>query len=264
MTSQPAIALPPAPAVHYLTLRLKSSAHAKPLCRFFTDLVVDESLIVGFGVRLVAGLGGNIAGLKGFPSLQRPGGAIPVTQGDVWVCARGAAPAEALDRILAVAHALPGGMEFVEDQPAFTRHDALIDSGAGAATLDDGPLAGSSFCVVQRWVFDASGDAASPRGSISLPVDMQRRSTPFGTAQEQGLYFAAFGPDLDVFETVMRRMVGEPDGLVDPLFQAARPVTGGYYWCPAVKDGHLDLEPMFASGGLAALPDIEFTPTAGT
>ena len=258
MSSQSAIALPPAPAVHYLTLRLKSSAHAKPLCRFFTDLAVDETLIVGFGVRLVAGLGGNIAGLKGFPSLQRPGGAIPVTQGDVWVCARGAAPADALDRILAVVRGLPGGMEFVEDQPAFTRQGSADDS----ATVTEGPPAESCFCVVQRWVFDAGGDAASPRGSISLPVPMLQCSTSFGTAQEQGRYFAAFGPDLDAFETVMRRMVGEPDGLVDPLFQHARPVTGGYYWCPAVKDGHLDLAPMFAAGGLAALPDVEFTPSA--
>jgi putative iron-dependent peroxidase len=37
-------------------------------------------------------------------------------------------------------------------------------------------------------------------------------------------------------------MMGLEDGIVDALLSFARPVSGGYYWCPPLKeDGRLDL-----------------------
>jgi putative iron-dependent peroxidase len=36
-------------------------------------------------------------------------------------------------------------------------------------------------------------------------------------------------------------MSGLEDGIVDALFVFSRPTTGGYYWCPPLKDGRLDL-----------------------
>ena len=53
--------------------------------------------------------------------------------------------------------------------------------------------------------------------------------------------FVAFGSSHDAFGAQMRRMVGLDDGIVDGLFRFSRPVTGSYYWCPPVTDGHLDL-----------------------
>jgi putative iron-dependent peroxidase len=53
--------------------------------------------------------------------------------------------------------------------------------------------------------------------------------------------FVAFGKTFDAFEVQLRRMVGLEDGVADGLFQFSKPVTGGYYWCPPVKDGRLNL-----------------------
>jgi putative iron-dependent peroxidase len=64
---------------------------------------------------------------------------------------------------------------------------------------------------------------------------------PWACAHEQGLEFVAYGESLDRFERVMRRMMGEEDGIEDALFTFSRPVTGGYYWCPPVAGDRLDL-----------------------
>lgn len=141
---------------------------------------------------------------------------------------------------------------------------ALVTAGAG--------LAGSSFVAVQRWVHDLAhfrthsqaeqddiigrrrddneelDDAPasahvkrSAQESFEPPAFMLRRSMPWATAHEQGLEFIAYGKSLDAFETMMRRMAGLEDGIVDALFTFSRPVTGGYYWCPPLKAGRLDL-----------------------
>ncbi|MOA55329.1 Dyp-type peroxidase family protein [compost metagenome] len=53
--------------------------------------------------------------------------------------------------------------------------------------------------------------------------------------------FLAFGHSFDAFEAQLRRMAGLDDGIVDALFRFSRPISGGYYWCPPMHDGHLDL-----------------------
>ena len=134
------------------------------------------------------------------------------------------------------------------------------------------PLAGSSFVAVQRWVHDltrfngfpksrqdeimgrerVSNDelpqapaSAHVRRSAQESYDPEayilRRSMPWSRGEENGLEFIAFGRSLDPFERILRRMAGEDDGIVDALFTFSRPVRGGYYWCPPVKDGRLDL-----------------------
>jgi len=143
--------------------------------------------------------------------------------------------------------------------------EAALVSGGGEG------LAGSSFVAVQQWVHDLDrfnsftpgrrddviGRSAetndelpdappfahvkrSAQESYDPPAFMLRRSMPWATASEQGLEFVAFGESLDRFERVMRRMAGEDDRVVDGLFLFSRPVSGGYYWCPPVKEGKLD------------------------
>ncbi len=172
------------------------------------------------------------------------------------------------------------GYEDGTENPLGTAADA-------AAIIPNGPLAGGSFVAAQRWVHDLSALAAMPRKeqdaivgrdrdsneelasapttahvkrtaqeSFDPPAFMLRRSMPYGGAREQGLYFVAYGADLDRFEGVMRRMAGQDDGVVDALFRFSRPATGGYYWCPALKDGKLDLVPMVGAGGVDAMPDV--------
>ncbi len=73
---------------------------------------------------------------------------------------------------------------------------------------------------------------------------MVRRSMPYGTVGEHGLYFVAFVAALDTFERMMARMAGLEDGIVDGVFQFSRPVSGGYYWCPPLEGEHLDLRAL--------------------
>ncbi len=144
---------------------------------------------------------------------------------------------------------------------------ALLASGAG--------IAGSSFVAVQRWVHDLNRFRSFPaqrrdaiigrriqdneeiddahesahvkrtaQESFEPPAFMVRRSMPWIRAFEQGLEFIAYGHSLDAFETMLRRMAGIEDGIVDALFSFSRPVTGGYYWCPPIANGKLDLRAL--------------------
>lgn len=147
------------------------------------------------------------------------------------------------------------------------------EAAAEAALVADGEgREGSSFVAIQRWVHDlprfrrfdsAQRDAMMGRNyesndelddapasahvkrsaqeSFDPPAFMWRRSMPFVTTDGQGLEFVAYVESLDRFERMLCRMTGLDDGVVDGLFTFSRPVTGGYYWCPPVARGHLDL-----------------------
>jgi putative iron-dependent peroxidase len=67
---------------------------------------------------------------------------------------------------------------------------------------------------------------------------------PWIEGDRAGLMFLAFGFSLDAFEAQLRRMSGLEDGITDGLYRISRPITGGYYWCPPLKDGHLDLRAL--------------------
>jgi len=149
------------------------------------------------------------------------------------------------------------------------------EKAVAAAIVGGGPLAGSSFVAAQRWVHELSSlermsaaerdhvigrrregneeiaDAPASahvkrtaQESFDPPGFMVRRSMPWGHLGEHGLYFVAYVADLDVYERTLRRMAGLEDGVVDALTRFTRPVSGGYYWCPAVRQGRLDLRPI--------------------
>jgi putative iron-dependent peroxidase len=133
-------------------------------------------------------------------------------------------------------------------------------------------LDGGSFVAVQRWAHDLRAirtlsnavqaqivgrDRRSNREiadappsahvkrtaqeSFSPPAFIVRRSMPYGGVRESGLYFVAYGESLDRFERILRRMAGRDDGIVDGLFSYSRAVSGGYYFCPPLSGGKLDL-----------------------
>ena len=81
----------------------------------------------------------------------------------------------------------------------------------------------------------------SAQESFDPPAFMVRRSMPWGDVLLHGLYFVAYVAELDTFERVLRRMAGLEDGIVDGLFRFSRPLTGGYYFCPPLRDKRLDL-----------------------
>lgn len=157
-----------------------------------------------------------------------------------------------------------------EDGTENPKGDAAIQ----AALVPDGQpgLSGSSFVAVQRWAHDLRHFRGHPPGdcdhmigrrrdtneeiadapptahvkvsaqeSYDPPAFMLRRSMPWVSELDQGLEFIAYGCSFDAYERVMRRMAGIDGGPTDALFRFSRPVTGGYYWCPPVAGGRLDL-----------------------
>jgi porphyrinogen peroxidase len=80
--------------------------------------------------------------------------------------------------------------------------------------------------------------------SFDPPMFMLRKSMPWANATQEGLEFVTQVKSLDVFEIMMKRMVGLEDGIVDGLFTFSRPVTGGFYWCPPIAKERLDLRAL--------------------
>jgi putative iron-dependent peroxidase len=161
---------------------------------------------------------------------------------------------------------LSGYEDGTENPKGKAAREAAVVSGRGPG------LDGSSFVAVQRWVHDLGRlDAMTPRErdhaigrrrdtneeiagapasahvkrtaqeSFTPPAFMVRRSMPWGNLAEHGLYFVAYAASLDPFEQVLLRMAGQEDGIVDGLLRFTRAVSGGYYWCPPLRDGRLDL-----------------------
>lgn len=143
---------------------------------------------------------------------------------------------------------------------------------AGVVTGQGTGLDGGSFVAVQQWVhnldiFDAMtskkqdhtigrrkrdnkelSDAPASahvkrtaQESFDPAAFIVRRSMPWADAYQAGLVFVAFGKSFDAFDVLLRRMIGAEDGIVDALFTFTRPVSGSYFWCPPMKNGHLDL-----------------------
>ena len=136
-------------------------------------------------------------------------------------------------------------------------------------------LDGSSLVAVQQWVHDfALFDALSPKEqddsvgrrksnneelpdappsahvkktaqeSFDPPAFVVRRSMPWVDGLRGGLNFVGFGKSLDAFEAQLKRMAGAEDGIVDGLFQYTRPINGGYFWCPPLRNGRVGLRAL--------------------
>jgi len=272
------------PAGRHLTFDLRSGADAKSALRSLRDMVPASS-IVGLGPSLLRALGADVPGLRVFPALAGNGVQIPSTQNALWVFIREQSVSECFDIARDIQAAL--GPDFVLDEEVGTfvyrgGHDLSGyedgtenprgDRARETAIVPSGPLAGSSFAALQRWLHDLPRFATyqqlerdhligrsletndelpdapvsahvqrSAQESYDPPAFMLRRSMPWSEGGKHGLYFLAFGVDLDRYERVLRRMAGLDDGVVDGLFTFTRPLTGGYYWCPPVDGGKLAL-----------------------
>ena len=42
----------------------------------------------------------------------------------------------------------------------------------------------------------------------------------------------------------LQHPLSKEDGVTDGLFRFSRPLTGAFYWCPALKGGKLDLSKL--------------------
>ncbi len=69
------------------------------------------------------------------------------------------------------------------------------------------------------------------------PLRLYRRSFPYGTVAESGLYFLAFVCDPMRFDVQLRRMFGvSEDGLRDSLIDYSTAVSGSYWFAPSLDD----------------------------
>ncbi|WP_285354498.1 Dyp-type peroxidase [Pseudomonas sp. lyk4-R2A-10] len=151
------------------------------------------------------------------------------------------------------------------------------EAAIAAALQSDGAdgLVGGSFAAIQQWQHDLKGFHAlsaedkdnimgrrlsdneeiddapvsahvkrTAQESFAPEAFVVRRSMPWIEGDRAGLMFLAFGFSLDAFEAQLRRMSGLEDGITDGLYRISRPITGGYYWCPPLQNGHLDLRAL--------------------
>ena len=181
------------------------------------------------------------------------------------------APAFRLERVIdaftyGAGRDLTGYEDGTENPKAERASEVAIVRGQG------GGLDGSSFVAVQQWVHDLDHfEAKSPQEqdntigrrrsgndeiedaplsahvkraaqeSFDPAAFVLRRSMPWVDGLRAGLVFVAFGASFDAFETLLGRMVGTEDGVVDALFTFTRPISGAFFWCPGMQDGRLDL-----------------------
>ena len=150
------------------------------------------------------------------------------------------------------------------DGTANPKEDARLE----AALVPAGqPGAGGAFVLSQRWVHDLSafnhlsvedqqcvigrtksesieleGDAMPAWSHVSrtdVKIDgvaqkIYRRSAPYGTPTEHGLYFLAFACDIQRFQVQLDRMFGvSDDSEYDHLIDYSHAVTGSYWFAPS-------------------------------
>jgi porphyrinogen peroxidase len=151
-----------------------------------------------------------------------------------------------------------------------TANPTMVEAPVAALVPDGQPGAGGSHVIAMRWVHNLDAFEALPvpdqervfgrtkLGSIELKDDAKpptahiarveiqdaagnelpiyRRSVPYGTVAEHGLYFVAFSADRSRFDTMLGRMFGtDGDGLHDRLTEFSRPVSGAYYYAPPLN-----------------------------
>ena len=79
---------------------------------------------------------------------------------------------------------------------------------------------------------DKPPDAHIARVELGDEFEIFRRSVPYGTVGEHGLYFVAFSADPSRYQRMLARMFGL-DGPRDRLTDFSTPVSGGYYFAPS-------------------------------
>jgi putative iron-dependent peroxidase len=131
------------------------------------------------------------------------------------------------------------------------------------------PGAGGSHVLVMRWIHDLAAFEALPVSeqervfgrtkldSVELEgpakplnahiarveitddsgeeLPIYRRSVPYGTVSEHGLYFVAFSAQRSRFEEMLGRMFGlAADRVHDRITDFSRPVSGAFYFAPSL------------------------------
>ena len=243
-------------------------------------------IVVAFGHRLWSALAPNSipSDLRDFEIIRGVDSHVaPATQRDLWIWLQGDGEDENVARTLALHAALRDDFELALEQPGFTYFESrdLIDFEDGtanpkdddarteAAVVPDGPGAGGSIVLVQRWVHDLDkfaaldvaaqeaiigrtkaesieleGDALAPDSHVArtdvtkdgVALKVYRRSAPYATLARHGLYFLAFARARECHQIQLDRMFGvSGDGLHDRLIEFSSADTGSYLFAPGER-----------------------------
>lgn len=245
--------------------------------------VGPDHVVLAFGASLFGTLAADEmpAGMRPFTPVDGIDGFVaPATQDDllIWFssttadrCLSGAWLARrALDDLATLTDETHGFQYF--DHQDITGFEDGTENPVGAERVEvmaisEGPSAGGSFVLAQRWVHDLASFEClqvdeqelvfgrTKDGSVELdPLpecahvervvmtdaegeerEVYRRSFPYGTTDELGLFFLAFNRDLATFQDMLERMYGVTDGLRDKLLDVSRAVSGAYYIAPSVE-----------------------------
>ncbi|MDF1780118.1 MAG: Dyp-type peroxidase [Alcanivoracaceae bacterium] len=145
------------------------------------------------------------------------------------------------------------------------------DKALAAAIVADGhPGAGGSFLITQKWVHDLDtfnrlsvteqentfgrtkvdavefDDDKMPKDSHvgltdvdrdGVPQKIWRRSVPYGTVTEHGIYFVGFSCELDRLDYLLRNIYGMNgnEDVRDRLLDFTQPVTSSWWYVPTVE-----------------------------
>jgi porphyrinogen peroxidase len=143
-----------------------------------------------------------------------------------------------------------------------TENPSLIEA-ADVALIPEGPGAGGTVLLLQKWIHDAGGweslsvaqqEAVIGRRKLdSLELEDKapsshvgstdqdrfgkifRRNMPYGTVTSHGTMFVGFSAEQHRLSTMLQSMAGLNDGVRDALTLYTRPLTGAYYFVPSTE-----------------------------
>jgi porphyrinogen peroxidase len=240
------------------------------------------------GVNLVAGFrpelwrdavpGEAPAGLIGFnePIVGVDGYTMPATQHDAVLWISGSAYDVVFDVARMAIGSLSEDATVAEETSSWpyqhdrdltgfidgTENPSLIDA-PDIVVIEDGPGAGGTILLLQKWVHDAAAwealtDAEQERvmgrtkpDSVELDDkpsdshvastdqetfgDVFRRNMPYGTVTDHGTMFVGFCAQQKPLADMLSSMAGIDDGTRDALTRYTHPLTGSYYFVPSTE-----------------------------
>lgn len=245
------------------------------------EIVVENHGVMAFGAAILQLLKGTISHSLVFPNFQSVGISIPVTSDDIWIFVRGQDPGEVFHTSQQVIASLGqscdltstlDGFKFKEGRDLTGYVDGTENPEGDDAISAAFTESGESYVAVQKWQHDlvhfeslaqqerdhiigrrladnhelddaplSAHVKRTAQESFEPQAFILRRSMPYSEGTHAGLNFVCFAHSPTPFKQQLARMVGKEDGVVDGLFRFSRPLTGGFFWCPAMKGGQLDL-----------------------
>jgi putative iron-dependent peroxidase len=144
-----------------------------------------------------------------------------------------------------------------------TENPTLIEAPEFAVIGEEGAGAGGSILLLQKWAHDvhaweALSDAEQEQVIGRMKVDsvelddkppdshvaatdqdtfghIFRRNMPYGTVTDHGTMFVGFCAEQRPLATMLESMAGVNGGVRDALTRYTRPLTGAYYFVPAIE-----------------------------